>query len=220
MRDRDIRDVLRRELLAQHGKDPDTRIVEELGLCQGDVRVDVAVINGSLSGFEIKSDQDTLGRLPGQQRVYGMTLDYVTIVAHASHIDAVERVVPDWWGITEVTSGVGVGVGVALTIAREARQNPHVEPYAVAQLLWRDEVLSLLKARGTAAGLADKPRRVLWQTLAREVPATELGDLVRRQLKARSTWRSGERRRSGGDSFRSSATSSRSLGSVAPSHTC
>lgn len=216
MRDRDIRDVLRHELLARHGEDPDTRIVEELGLCQGDVRVDVAVINGSLSGFEIKSDQDTLGRLPEQQRVYGMTLDYVTIVAHVSHIEAVEKVVPEWWGITEVTSDAGV----ALTITRVARQNPHVEPYAVAQLLWRDEVLSLLGARGSAAGLADKPRRVLWQTLAREVPAAELGDLVRRQLKARSTWRSGERRRSGGDSFRSSSRSSRSPGSAALSHTC
>ena len=34
--------------------------VEELGVCRGRVRVDVAVVNGTLHGYEIKSDRDSL----------------------------------------------------------------------------------------------------------------------------------------------------------------
>src|SRR6187402_1509374 len=58
--DPDVRALLREYLEDVH-KGSDTRLLEELGLCQGDVRVDVAVVNGELSGYEIKSPSDTLG---------------------------------------------------------------------------------------------------------------------------------------------------------------
>ncbi len=49
--------------------DADTLVVDELDLC-GLTRVDVAVVNGHLSGFEIKGSTDSLRRLPGQVTVY------------------------------------------------------------------------------------------------------------------------------------------------------
>jgi hypothetical protein len=39
--------------------DLDTRVVEEMGIWAGSVRVDIAVINGEFHGFELKSDRDT-----------------------------------------------------------------------------------------------------------------------------------------------------------------
>lgn len=53
-RDGDVRTLLKRHLIEIHSSTP-TRILDELGLCEGDVRVDVATVNGELSGFEIKS---------------------------------------------------------------------------------------------------------------------------------------------------------------------
>ena len=47
-----------------HRSEPNTVFLEELGLCQGDARVDYAVINGAMNGYEIKSDRDKLVRLP------------------------------------------------------------------------------------------------------------------------------------------------------------
>jgi hypothetical protein len=97
MRDKDIRQPLIRELRRSH--DTDTLLVDEFGLCQGDVRVDVAVINSALNGFEIKSDSDTLDRLPAQQHVYSKVLDTVTIVAGEKHVDGILKIVPEWWSV-------------------------------------------------------------------------------------------------------------------------
>ena len=66
MRDIDVRQAVKSYLKALHEDDPATRIVEEMGIWAGSVRIDIAVINGELSGFELKSDSDTLQRLPLQ----------------------------------------------------------------------------------------------------------------------------------------------------------
>ena len=60
-------------LLAELQGDPqlfryDTIVLDELGLCHGDVRIDVASVNGELSGYEIKRHADTLARRPKQCR--------------------------------------------------------------------------------------------------------------------------------------------------------
>ncbi|MEY4093128.1 MAG: hypothetical protein RLZZ53_327, partial [Acidobacteriota bacterium] len=65
--DADVRALLREYLEDLH-QDTDTVVLEELGLHQGDVRMDVASVNAELSGFEIKSPSDTLARWPRQQR--------------------------------------------------------------------------------------------------------------------------------------------------------
>lgn len=187
MRDRDIRAALRKKLQLAHQGEDGTLFLDELGLCQGIARIDFAVINGSINGYEIKSDFDTLDRLPGQQAVYNKALDTVTIVACGGHLQKILQAVPKWWGVVEA---VGESGSVGLVTIREPRPNPHVDPYAVAQLLWRDEVLGLLKEMRLDQGMQSKPRRALWKKLAESRPAEELSALVRKQLKARSNWRS------------------------------
>ena len=98
MRDLDIRRALRGEIALLYQDDPDTLVVEELGLCEGDARIDVAVINGSITGYEIKSERDTLDRLPSQMHIYSRCLTYVTVVATELHLAQIHAVVPRWWG--------------------------------------------------------------------------------------------------------------------------
>jgi hypothetical protein len=64
MRDSDVRGATKAWLSAEYACDQDTRIVEEMGVWSGSVRIDIAIINGHLSGYELKSDRDTLERLP------------------------------------------------------------------------------------------------------------------------------------------------------------
>lgn len=59
-----IREALKRLLENRHAKDKKVRIIEELGVHHGTARIDIAVVNGIMHGYEIKSDQDTLQRLP------------------------------------------------------------------------------------------------------------------------------------------------------------
>ncbi len=187
MRDRDIRSALRQHLLSIHDQPPDTLILNELGLCSGAARVDVAVVNGSLNGYEIKSARDTLERLPGQAEIYGRTLDSVTVVASGSHLGKIKGMVPRWWGIMEAVAGPK---GVVLSEIRSAKTNPAIEVLSVVQLLWREEALSILKDLGLDKGMHSKPRRVLWETIARALSRRQLRETVRRCLKSRPNWRS------------------------------
>src|SRR4051812_2250535 len=79
LRDKEIREAVRTKLLEIHKEERGTAIIDELSLCQGDARVDLAVVNGSLSGYEIKSDRDTLVRLPNQQTKYALCFNAMTI---------------------------------------------------------------------------------------------------------------------------------------------
>lgn len=187
MRDIDIRRALRQEMANVHSTEPDTLIVEELGLCQGAARVDLAVVNGTVHGYEIKSEQDTLVRLPGQIDVYGRTLEFVTIVTSSAHVGKIRQMVPRWWGIW---SAVPDENGLQLKKSRKSQRNPNVDPFAVAQLLWRDEALEALTERGLIAGMRSKPREELWRKLASDVPLDELSNVVRECLKRRGVeWR-------------------------------
>jgi hypothetical protein len=100
MHDQDVRRSLRAEMNLRHASDPDTLVLEEFGLCQGSARIDVAVVNGSIHGYEIKSERDTLARLPSQRAVYSRALDYVTVVVADSHLKSTrphrKRPAMDW----------------------------------------------------------------------------------------------------------------------------
>ena len=188
VRDAEIRKSLREELVGRHAGEPDTRIVEELGLCQGIARVDLAVVNGRLHGYEIKSESDTLSRLPAQIETYNRALEYVTIVVSPSHADKVVTLVPPWWGLVRA---VKRAEQLRLVESRKPRPNPCIVPFALAQFLWRDEALQVLADHGLADGMRSKPRAALWKHLCAAVPVDELGSIVREKLKLRrGDWRS------------------------------
>jgi len=189
MRDFDIRRELEQDLSRLHGGDG--LLVHELGLCSGSARVDMAIVNGCIHGFEIKSEADTLDRLPSQIEIYGKVLDFVTIVAGGSHISKIKEMVPAWWGIRAASSD---GSTIALRDIRPPAENPAVDPFAVAQLLWRDEALAILSRGGSARGLRSKPRQALWGALAERLTLKELQQAVRETLMQRSDWRVDEQR--------------------------
>ena len=186
MREVDIRRELHARIRHEHRAAPDTVVVEELGLCKGVARVDLAAVNGSLHGYEIKSERDTFERLPGQTRVYSQALDFVTLVIASNHGAAAPDAIPRWWGIIHAEEKDG---RINLRRVRRARRNPAVDPVAVAQLLWRGEVLEELERIDAVTGFRSKPRALLWQRLTSTLSPKQLGDVVRRRLKTRRGWR-------------------------------
>jgi hypothetical protein len=184
VRDRDVRDVLYAQLWVEH-RGADTLVLDELDLC-GSARVDVAVVNGALSGFEIKSARDTLRRLPGQVDVYSEVLDFVTLVAAERHADEVEHLVPPWWSLCVASEVDGT---VQLEEVRPAEVNPNPQASSIVQLLWRDEALAALQERGLDRGVRSRPRQVLWDRLVSELPLGEIQMIVREALKRRTAWR-------------------------------
>lgn len=177
------------KVLAQHAADPDTRIIDELGLEHGAARVDLAVVNGVVHGFEIKSERDTLNRLPGQMSIYNSVLDRVTLVACERHAEAAFRTMPHWWGVK--VAEAGPRGGIRFHTFRRARNNPSPQPLAIARLLWRDEAIMLLEQLGHARGFIGKPRAMLYARLAEVSPLKLLRSHVRDCLKARTAYRFG-----------------------------
>ena len=194
MRDGDVRAALHARLASSHGDDANTIVVDELGLC-GTTRVDVAVVNGSLSGYELKSERDTLRRLPAQIETYSRVLDFATIVVADQHAPHVTGLLPPWWGITTASY---TDSKVELVDLRRASPNPSVDPRSVATLLWRDEILDELLRRGLAVGIRSKPRSVLCDRLIESINVTELQQLVRDRLRSREGWRSASVQPGGG----------------------
>ena len=180
LRDRDIRTALDAALPRLH---PGAFIRHEVGLCAGQRRVDVAVITREgMHGYEIKSDADTLARLAGQAEAYGRVFDRMSLVATERHLAAATAAVPPWWEIL-------LAQGPALHQVRAGTGHTGVEAFALAQLLWREEALAELRARGAARGLSRARRWLVWTRLAQTVPLQELGAVVRDRLVAR-TWES------------------------------
>jgi hypothetical protein len=186
MRDPEIRSVLHSRLAAREAGKDNVRIVDEMNVLAGECRIDVAVINGRLEGFEIKSERDTLERLPRQVEAYGRIFDRVTVVCAERHLEPILATVPSWWGI-DIAKADGTN-DVKLVRRRRARANRDVEPEAVARLLWRGETLAALTELGAAHGLRSKPRQALWAALAEVLPQTKLRALVRERLRARKDW--------------------------------
>lgn len=185
MRDLDVRSALHLSLERQIHGQRDTLVVDELGLC-GEVRVDVAVVNGVLAGYELKSERDTTRRLPRQAEIYSQVLDHATLVAADRHVAHARKIIPRWWGITVAKTKSD---GLELCMLREPKMNPKVDPNSLVQLLWRDEVLDELASRDLAAGFRSKPRLELWRRLAGAVELDELRSVVRDRLRQRSAWR-------------------------------
>lgn len=186
LKDIDIREALISELLSRYFNDQDTKIVNEMGVLHGQSRVDVAVINGILHGYEIKSESDTLIRLPSQIQDYSQVFDRMTIVVQRNYLDQVRSIIPKWWGIILVTRYAG---DIKLREVRKGRINNSVNPYSLSHLLWRNEALEILKEKGLQKGYLSKPRHDLYKKICSSITLEEIKLIVNQRLKLRENWK-------------------------------
>ncbi|HEV2223488.1 MAG TPA: sce7726 family protein [Candidatus Acidoferrales bacterium] len=186
--DKIIRIALKKYLEELHARDSKLRIVEEFGVEHGAARVDVAVVNGALHGYEIKSDKDTLSRLPGQMDAYNAVFDQVTLIVGKQHVYEAINLVPDWWGIS--VAKIGTHSSIIFTRLREAKENLGQRNLSIARLLWRGEALQILEEVGEANGLRSKPRERIYEKLSAVFDQVTLEEKVRSVLFVREDWRS------------------------------
>ena len=180
-----LRAATKRKVLSRYLKDPDTVVLEEMSLRHGAARIDLVVVNCILHGFELKSDADTLERLPDQARVYSSVFDRITLIVGYRHAFEALQMIPDWWGVK--LAHKGSRGGIHFSDARSPRNNPVRDPFAIASLLWRDEALDLLDEIGRADGVRSRPAAIIYQRLV-EVADFDLLQLrMRRQVKARTS---------------------------------
>ena len=187
MNELEIRQNFHRKKLQRHHVHKDTLVIDELGLNNGKNRADIAVINGLLIGYEIKSNSDSLIRLKEQIKSYNSIFDKSYIIVGNRYVDTIHKHLPDWWGIILVLKGSRFAVNFKLI--RKPCMNQHTNPVSIARLLWRDEAANILRKKDTPTKLLRRPRAFLYQYLAERTNISELRKIVRKSLKQRNNWR-------------------------------
>ncbi len=196
MNDAQIRSSFHRKKLRRHHVAPDTLVLDELGLKHGRFRADIAVINGHLIGYEIKSDDDSLRRLTTQIDAYNAVFDRATAVVGQCHLAQVTKLAPSWWGIIVATDGQRGAVH--FRTIRKAASNPSTDAFAVAQLLWRNEAEEELVKQGFSGRILAQKRSILYRELVSTLDGSELRriEFGRLPSRGRSDRRAGPSRRS------------------------
>ena len=187
LNDRCIRNALMRKLSLRYSNDSNTLVIEELGLKHGSSRIDVAVVNGLIQGYEIKSEKDTLTRLPYQQNIYNSVLDKITLIVAYRHAYNAIRLIPDWWGIK--IAEIGSRGGIKFHNLRKAAINPQVDKLSLVKLLWKQEALELLNEVKSTKSFVSKPKLVIYKEICDNTALSILKKKVREKLKSRSNWR-------------------------------
>lgn len=180
--DAQIRSALKARLTKEQRRHAGAVLLDELGVCRGEVRVDVVLVNGLIHGFEIKSDRDSLRRLEVQVEFYGKVLDRATLVVGERHMDEAVAFLPEWWGVIRASSSRG---GTRFSEVRRPRKNTTRNARALVELLWLDDALRLLAAHGHDRGVRGKPRRIVWDRVSETIDIDTIGAAVRANLKSR-----------------------------------
>jgi hypothetical protein len=151
--------------------------VDEFWVPRSNERADIAVIGSRMDGFEIKTERDSLRRLPRQVAAYGRLFDRCTAVIAARHREAAEQLLPPWWGVTTVS----VKGSVTFAQIRASQPNLAVDPETLVRLLWKDEAMAAV----TSLGGAPDPRASrasLWAHLLTAASLAQLKAAVRQAL--------------------------------------
>jgi hypothetical protein len=128
----------------------------------GECKADVAILNGTATVYEVKSERDSLTRLERQIAAYATVFAKVYVIAAESHIRAVADSVPDFVGILCLTSRHRIS-----TLRDAANQPERTSPDAIFKSIRMEEARMILSSLGV-----DVPR----------VPNTELYAVLRKEF--------------------------------------
>lgn len=197
MNDPQIRKAFKAQFLKRYIEDNDTLVIDEFALGLGSARIDIGIINGTLNGFEIKSDNDTLKRLQNQRNVYNSIFDYVTLIVGYKHAFNAFKIIPEWWGVK--LSHIDKKGIVHISNARSKKKNPSNDILSITKLLWRNEALGILEEIGFSSGFRSKTRDRICEHLVKVADRRYIHQKVCEKLKLRENWRSDLPRNSNDD---------------------
>jgi hypothetical protein len=148
-------------------------------------RLDALLVADRIWGFEIKSDVDSLSRLPRQAEAYGMVVERATLVVGERHRATATALVPSWWSVWLAR---WCGDAVVVRQVRGGALNPNINPLAVTSFLSRDALVDGLRGRGYAR-LSSMSVDELRQAVTVELGAKGTVKYARAAMLSRPDWR-------------------------------
>lgn len=167
--DKTIRKELIKALLELDGT---LGVVQELEIARGRVRADVVRLsNCGIHAYEIKSDLDTLRRLPKQIQHYNEVFSTITLVVGIDHIVEALYIIPDWWGVIVAEFN---NAKLRLNHIRQVQQNSHTDYEAISDLLQKHELMRILNMYSANNDRYDMSKQMLIQEVQQEVSKESL----------------------------------------------
>jgi len=165
MNESEIRELLILHLSAKHSDEPHLAFIKEIFIDNFKCRADLVMANGSALAFEIKSELDSLNRLPNQLECLASHFDEVIVVCAEKHLSNTLGMVDD---------GIGVwciGADSNFRVAKKAKkQKPSKEqwlshlPVVELKGFLRENFLPRSGDRETLVGMAlTRPLQVIRQ---------------------------------------------------------
>lgn len=177
--DRDIRDQLHRWLARKHSAEPETAILHEFEIPRPSARIDIALINGRLGGYEIKGAADTLTRLFDQEKSFSSVFERMTLVVATRHIAKAKKVVPDWWEIVEVGAQ-------GFQVRRRGKANPNLQLENLLYVLTKAELRNVETGLGTVSHASKANKSAAVTAIMKKNRPYLTRKLVKTELKRRS----------------------------------
>jgi hypothetical protein len=125
----------------------------------GDCKADVAILNGTSTVYEVKSERDSLIRLERQVAAYAKVFARVYVIAAGDHVNAVKGSVPGDVGILVLNSGHHIS-----TLREAVDRAESTSPAAIFDSIRTGEARMILEAEGVSVPA---------------VPNTELNSVLR-----------------------------------------
>ena len=158
----------------------DAVLINEMVYANWSRRADLAVANGHLHAFEIKSDFDSLRRLEGQIAIYLERFDKLTVVVAPKYLSSVLEMTPPqvavWCALEEES-------GVRIKVVRAGRKQRVENRDVLIDYLLRDELYCFLSTHGIQVRRSDSRSHLV--SLARMEPLSKLRAYVLHALKER-----------------------------------
>lgn len=184
--ERFLRDAVKSEVARLVRSRARALLVEEMEVCLGRARVDIAVIADHLIGIEIKGPKDDVTRLPGQVHTYSKCFDRVVLVVHESLAKRAQPLVPAWWGFVIGQQKEGA---FSYHFERRPRANPDLDMDALLSLLWRDEIDALLLDLLATSARPRATKKTIRRELLSRIEPPILHDASLNKLRNRIGWR-------------------------------
>lgn len=118
---------IRQALLGKLSKDKELEIYQEFVLPSSKARADIVTVGEIFTGYEIKSDKDSLQRLSTQIPEYDIYLEKNYIVVGEKYSSKIKEYIPKYWGIIVVSESKKRGAAnnqLKIKTIRKAKKNP------------------------------------------------------------------------------------------------
>jgi hypothetical protein len=109
----------------------------------GQCKADLAILNGTATVYEVKSERDSLSRLARQVAAYSTVFAKVYVIAAESHVQAVANTVPEFVGILRLNQRHHIS-----TLREAADQPERTSPSAIFDSIRTAEARIILSSLG------------------------------------------------------------------------